>query len=65
MPSPQPPINPKWLCIRLKFHVGLNGKDRQRSAKIAKMAKMPNKDGKDEFNLAKMGQKSHTSPIPV
>ena len=29
------------------------------------MAKMPNKDGKDEFNLAKMGQKSHTSPIPV
>ena len=21
MPSPQPPINTKWLCIRLKFYV--------------------------------------------
>ena len=45
--------------------VGLNGKDRQRLAKIPKMANMPTKDGKDEFNLAKMGPKNHISPIPV
>ena len=25
MPSPQPPINTKWLCIRLKFHVDEKG----------------------------------------
>ena len=51
--------------IASKHLVGLNGKDRQRSAKIPKMAKMPNKYGKDEFNLAKMGQNRQISPISV